>query len=98
MRALQVFGTASIVDARGRRVVVERKLSAPAPADDSVVYDATTPLWRQLAAIAGEVRRLDPADRRDPERFHVDRNEVCGKLMALSRAQRPQRSAQGSPR
>jgi hypothetical protein len=39
----------------------------------------------RLRDLADRVRRLPPPDRRDPERFHVERDHLAAELRAVAR-------------
>lgn len=47
---------------------------------------APSPLAGRLRDITDRVRRLPPPDRRDPERFHLERDCLAADLRHLARA------------
>jgi hypothetical protein len=65
------------------------RIEAGGRADAGTAVDA-------LMALSGRVSRLTP-DRRDPERFHVEKSEVAGELRRLAYAMRVQANRRRLP-
>ena len=47
----------------------------------------------RLLDLADRLRRLPPPDRRDPERFHLERSDLAAELRALAAETEPGRAA-----
>lgn len=65
--------------------ILKRAISLHSARRETAPVEAPLSAAAELERLARAVGRLIP-DRRDPEKFHVDRSEIVGELRRLARA------------